>query len=45
MAEVINMFHYHLDRCKQCREQPFNLCRTGALLLSKSFETRPKYTL
>jgi hypothetical protein len=22
-------FHAHLDECKRCREQPFNLCSVG----------------
>jgi hypothetical protein len=26
-------FHAHLDVCEQCREHPFDLCRTGADLL------------
>lgn len=25
-----NVFHDHLDVCKQCREHPFNLCLAGA---------------
>ena len=25
----IEIFHKHLDNCVQCRNQPFNLCRTG----------------
>lgn len=29
-------FHAHLDECKQCREQPFNLCMNGAVLLEAS---------
>lgn len=24
-----NDFHDHLDACRQCRENPFNLCRVG----------------
>lgn len=28
-----NVFHQHLDVCKRCREQPFNLCREGARTL------------
>ena len=28
-----NIFHKHLDVCKQCREQPFNLCKIGAGLI------------
>jgi hypothetical protein len=27
-------FHAHLDRCAQCRNQPFNLCPQGAALLT-----------
>ena len=26
-------FYDHLDACKQCRENPFALCRIGKLLL------------
>ena len=26
-------FHDHLDVCRRCREQPFNLCPTGAARL------------
>lgn len=26
-------FHAHLDVCRQCREQPMNLCPAGAPLL------------
>lgn len=26
-------FHEHLDVCEQCRKHPFQLCRTGELLL------------
>ena len=26
-------FHAHLDKCDRCREQPFNLCMMGAVLL------------
>lgn len=29
-------FHRHLDGCKQCRENPFNLCREGEMLLRAS---------
>jgi hypothetical protein len=28
-------FHTHLDNCKQCREQPFNLCLIGKNILNK----------
>ncbi len=30
--ETIN-FHKHLDECKQCKEQPFNLCSKGKELI------------
>ena len=26
-------FHNHLDSCRQCSDQPFNLCATGSGLL------------
>lgn len=26
-------FHKHLDTCRRCREQPFNLCEVGDGLL------------
>jgi len=29
----IERFHAHLDVCKRCREQPFNLCDVGEKLL------------
>lgn len=28
-----NLFHKHLDVCKRCRDNPFDLCQTGAALL------------
>lgn len=28
-SEMTNIFHDHLDVCKQCREHPFNLCVVG----------------
>lgn len=34
--EAADRFHAHLDECKQCREQPFDLCPTGAELLEKT---------
>lgn len=27
----LDEFHAHLDECARCRNQPFNLCATGAL--------------
>lgn len=29
----VNAFHAHLDVCKQCEQNPFDLCREGLLLL------------
>lgn len=41
-----NIFHRHLDQCQQCRDQPFNLCPSGYLLLNQAVqETAPKMTL
>ncbi len=31
-------FHEHLDACEQCRDQPFNLCETGAKALDDSMK-------
>lgn len=31
-----NPFHDHLDGCERCRNNPFNLCPTGARLLKKT---------
>ena len=31
-------FHRHLDICKRCREEPFNLCPTGRTLLEAQVE-------
>ena len=31
-----NPFHDHLDVCQRCRNQPFNLCNTGAKLLQET---------
>jgi primosomal protein N' len=33
-----NQFHEHLDACKRCREQPFNLCPAGAQALRKAVD-------
>jgi hypothetical protein len=32
---VAPKYHAHLDGCKQCANQPFNLCPEGARLLVK----------
>ena len=29
----MDKFHEHLDGCRQCREEIFNLCPTGMVLL------------
>ncbi len=29
-------FHKHLDACRQCMNQPFNLCPKGTALLRKA---------
>lgn len=31
-----NVYHDHLDVCKQCADQPFNLCPTGAKKLKEA---------
>lgn len=36
-------FHRHLDKCRQCRENPFALCLLGhALLTGEDNEANPK---
>lgn len=35
-------FHAHLDVCKQCAEQPFNLCPIGHKLLLKVLTVEKK---
>lgn len=40
-----NVFHQHLDHCKQCREQPFNLCPIGLKTLNQAVQdSTPKMT-
>lgn len=34
----VDDFHKHLDNCKQCREQPFNLCSIGHTLIHKAHD-------
>ena len=31
-----NAFHDHLDKCQQCRDNPFRLCDTGATLIQSA---------
>jgi len=33
MSDKTKDFHAHLDECKQCRDNPFGLCKKGAELL------------
>ena len=35
---AIDVFHAHLDVCRQCREHPFALCKFGEALLLKTAE-------
>lgn len=39
---VIDNFHKHLDNCKQCEQNPFDLCSTGKLLLGNTFSDNNK---
>jgi hypothetical protein len=34
MTTATDLYHAHLDDCGQCMNQPFNLCPTGAALLT-----------
>jgi hypothetical protein len=36
-------FHQHLDRCEQCRTQPFGLCVEGAKMLLDTTDLQPKH--
>lgn len=38
-------FHNHLDRCQQCRDNPFNLCGVGYFILRQVAATPFKKTL
>jgi len=33
-----NVFHDHLDVCRWCREQPFNLCPVGEKALKTAID-------
>lgn len=37
-----NTFHDHLDVCKRCADQPFNLCPIGVKALKESVESGEK---
>lgn len=34
--DVAPKFHAHLDACKQCRENPFDLCADGQRLIAEA---------
>lgn len=34
--EPADVFHEHLDACRQCEENPFDLCAAGQALLEKA---------
>lgn len=33
LTDSMKAFHAHLDVCKQCRDNPFGLCKPGESLL------------
>ena len=35
---IHNAFHDHLDACRQCADQPFNLCPDGEIIIRKTAE-------
>jgi hypothetical protein len=39
MTDQEEKFHAHLDVCKRYREEPFNLCPAGVMLLNASGES------
>jgi len=39
--DLADRFHGHLDTCKQCRDNPFGLCKTGELLLFSAAAALP----
>jgi hypothetical protein len=36
LIDASEAFHRHLDECKQCENQPFDLCPTGTRLLEET---------
>jgi hypothetical protein len=38
MAERENDFHAHLDNCRQCRNNPFELCAVGRALAAAALK-------
>jgi hypothetical protein len=39
---AVDNFHKHLDNCKQCEQNPFDLCYTGKQLLANTFSDNNK---
>lgn len=39
--DALEEFGKHLDKCEQCRSQPFNLCMVGYELLLLSADAKP----
>jgi hypothetical protein len=35
-VKEVDAFHKHLDECKQCEENPFDLCIVGRLLFERA---------
>ena len=33
--KVEKEYHAHLDKCKQCNNEPFNLCLVGAAIMNR----------
>ena len=40
LNEMRDKFHAHLDECERCRNQPFNLCPTGAAIMSEGLKKK-----
>lgn len=41
----LRAFHAHLDQCQRCRDQPFDMCVVGRVLLMATVkEVRPLYS-
>lgn len=42
----VKLYHRHLDRCRECRENPMlSTCGAGNLLLRFAVDTLPKQSL
>jgi len=35
MSDRVDKFHAHLDECERCRDNPFDLCPKGYVLLTE----------